>query len=57
MNGEGECKPCHKSCKTCDGPNANDCTSCNEDIRETLSNGECKCKSGSIEKDPIDTEC
>ena len=57
MNGKGECVDCHKSCKTCEGTDAKDCKSCDEKTRETVSNGECKCKEGFFEKDPIEADC
>ncbi|KAJ8005984.1 hypothetical protein DPEC_G00123560 [Dallia pectoralis] len=34
-----ECEPCHRTCRSCDGPNYDDCDSCEDDI--TLTNGEC----------------
>ncbi|XP_063753552.1 proprotein convertase subtilisin/kexin type 5-like [Eleginops maclovinus] len=34
-----ECEPCHHACRTCGGPQYDDCDSCEEEL--TLKNGEC----------------
>ncbi|KAI4821159.1 hypothetical protein KUCAC02_029106, partial [Chaenocephalus aceratus] len=34
-----ECEPCHRACRTCGGPQYDDCDSCEEEL--TLKNGEC----------------
>uniref|UniRef100_A0A7N8XGI2 Proprotein convertase subtilisin/kexin type 5b n=1 Tax=Mastacembelus armatus TaxID=205130 RepID=A0A7N8XGI2_9TELE len=34
-----ECEPCHRACRTCGGPQFNDCDSCEDGF--TLENGEC----------------
>jgi len=38
----GTCEPCNSSCMTCDGPDDDNCTSCDE-TRE-LSGNSCSCK-------------
>ena len=34
-----ECEPCHRACRTCGGPQYNDCDSCEDGF--TLENGDC----------------
>lgn len=53
-----KCYPCHNSCKTCTGPNEDECESCDSDRNLEFDNGECECSEGYIEAvlDESDTE-
>ena len=43
----GNCLPCNQLCKTCKGPNNNDCLSCDPLFFKTIVNG--KCNSGCLD--------